>query len=379
MAQRILHVYPPLSPSALTRRRASRLPFPLEDSRCRLYMEARQGLWWGLAGLGIRRGDAMLVPAYHHGSEVEVLVRTGVECRFYDSRAGFEPDEGELDALLTEDVRALYLVHPLGFAQASSRWRRWCDERELLLIEDAAQSWLSSDNGDPVGLHADLALFCLYKAFGFPDGGAVYSRAFAGEPPAVASWGIRAFGGQLAKWASQQSATAAAIVERITENTTGVELPEFDFALMAVDEQSVRTTQLLLRRVADPEAPARRRANFRYLAGALPELCSPLFGELPPGSAPLVFPIEVDDKPAAVERLRRSGIRGTQLWTVPHPVLPADEFPGARALRARLIGLPVHQELALDDLVRIADAARTAAGVSAPRHADARVSSERSA
>jgi dTDP-4-amino-4,6-dideoxygalactose transaminase len=366
MVHSVIDVYPPLNPVVVTRPRAKRLPFPLDDRRCRLYMQARQGLWWGLKGLGIRPGDEFLVPAYHHGSEIEVLVRAGVRCRFYDSCVGFEPDQSELEALLTKRVRALYIIHPLGFAQASSRWRRWCDDHDLMLLEDGAQAWLSTDDGEPVGIHADLALFCLYKAFGLPDGGAVYSREFAGEPPTVASGGMRGLGLHVAKWAAQRSGRAAALVERISQDAR-FELPEFDFALTAVDEQAARMTRLLLRRLVDLDAPQRRRANFRYLADALPDLRSPAFADLPSGSSPLVFPVEVDDKPALVERLRRSGIRNSQMWTVPHPVVTPDDYPGAKALRARLVGLPVHQELRREDLARIADAARGAVVARAAR------------
>jgi dTDP-4-amino-4,6-dideoxygalactose transaminase len=360
MAEPVIDVHPPLGPSVARRPRLRCLPFPLEDPRTRIYRQARQGLWWGLKGLGLGSGDEVLAPAYHHGSEIEVLARTGARCRFYDVGATFEPDESELDALLTDDVRALYLVHPFGFAAASHRWRRWCDERGLLLLEDGAQAWLSTDDDEPVGLHADLALFCLYEAFGLPDGGAVCSRAFAGPLPEAERTRAGAVVRLLASWAAQRSARAAAIVASVTADHDARELPEVDFALGAVDERPARATTLLLDRVVDLEAPRRRRAHFGFLARTLPDLRPPAFADLPAGSSPLVFPIQVDDKPAVVERLRRSGIAGTAVWRVPHPLLPVGECPGADELRERLVGLPVHHDLRPEDMVRIAGAVRSA-------------------
>ena len=363
---RYVGVYPPLSPAALLRRRRRHLPFPLEVPGSRLYLAARQGLWWGLRGLGIAPGEEVLAPAYHHGSEIEVLVRTGAHCRFYDCHGTFEPDEAELESLLGPRVRALYLIHQLGFAQDSARWRRWCDERGLLLIEDGAQAWLAGRGGRVVGTDADLSLFCVYKAFGVPDGGAVFSRAFAGPPPDAERMGARGAAGRLADWAAQRSSIASALFWNRRHPPGQDERPEVHFALTAVDERTTRATRALLPRVVDAHAPARRRANFARLAERLGEARSPVFATMPPGSSPLAFPIEVGDKRAMIERLARRGIMQTRMWTTPHPAMDADAYPGATGLRARMVGLPVHQELRPADVERVA-AAATQAMVRAPR------------
>jgi dTDP-4-amino-4,6-dideoxygalactose transaminase len=351
-----LSIYPPLSPRLLLRRPARHLPFPLQKAGCRLYMQARQGLWWALQGVGVGPGDEILAPAYHHGSEIEVLARTGAQCRFYDCPKTFEPDEAELESLHGPRVRALYLIHQLGFAQDAARWRRWCDERGLLLIEDGAQAWLSAWDGRPVGADADVALFCLYKVFGVPDGGAVFAKSFAGPSPDAESIGARALAGRLADWTAQRSWLAAGLFCTRRYPPLQDERPEVDFALTAVDERATRAARSLLSRVVVTEAPAHRRANFARLAERLAELRSPAFAMMPPESSPLAFPIEVADKPAMVDRLARRGIMNARMWTVPHPLMDSGAYPGAATLRARLVGLPVHQELGPMNVDRIADA-----------------------
>ena len=177
MSRRWMSVWPPLAPDAYVRRPLDRLPFPLQDARYRLYARARQGIWQGATALGVGHGDEVLAPAYHHGSEIEALLRTGAQCRFYDSSEDLSPRQEQLEAMLGPRVRALLLIHYLGFPQDAPRWRRWCDERGLLLIEDAAQAWLATSGGRPVGSLGDLAVFCLYKTFGIPEGAAVDSGA----------------------------------------------------------------------------------------------------------------------------------------------------------------------------------------------------------
>ena len=45
---------------------------------------ARNGIYHGLAALGVKPGDNVLVPAYHCTSLVEPILRYGSEAKFYD-------------------------------------------------------------------------------------------------------------------------------------------------------------------------------------------------------------------------------------------------------------------------------------------------------
>lgn len=356
----LLGVAVPLSPRVYLRRPVRRLPFPLREPECRVFAQARQGLWHALAATGLVGDWEILTPAYHHGSEIETLSRAGLVCRFYDNEDTVEPSERALGRLLRPRTRALYVIHPLGFPQDSGRWRRWCDERGLLLVEDAAQSWLSARDGQPVGALADISLFCLYKAVAVPDGGAVTCRALAAGPSARRGVGVRGVLGSHAFWFAQRSPQAGALVERARHWHEVAERPEHDFALRHTNQPACLATRALLRLVANPEAPARRRANFAYLGERLSDLRAHVFPALPPQASPFAFPIEVEHKPAVVARLAESGIVGTQGWMVPHPSLAPDAYPSATALRERLVSLPVHQELGSHDLDRIVEAARRA-------------------
>jgi len=113
-----------------------------------------------------------LVPAYHHGAEVEAFERAGARPRFYAGTADLAPHADELERLLRPSTRALHLIHNLGFVQDSPRWAAWCRERDLLLIEDCAPAWLAATGGRPAGTYGDLAVFSLYKTVALPDTGA---------------------------------------------------------------------------------------------------------------------------------------------------------------------------------------------------------------
>jgi dTDP-4-amino-4,6-dideoxygalactose transaminase len=360
----MLSVWPPLAPNTYWRRPAAEVPFPLSEPNCAVFHEARQGLWHGAREL-LRPGDRVLMPAYHHGSEVEALARAGLGIEFYEGTEQLEPDEAELETLLAgARVRALHLTHYLGFPQDAPRWRAWCDERGLLLFEDAAQAWLATRDGRPVGSWGDLAIFSLYKTVGIPDGGAMVtssgqlapSRAPRLRPVELASrhWAwIAAYvpaAGPLA------SSVIAARRRREQRGTVG----DPEFALGDPTEPAARLTPLLLRRIFDPATAERRRRNYAWLLERLAGAVAPPFDRLDPGASPFVFPVRFADKAAALRRLSGEGVSGLDLWSVPHSLLPQERFPAAAARRSTVVGLPVHQELTRGQLERVAAAAATA-------------------
>jgi dTDP-4-amino-4,6-dideoxygalactose transaminase len=361
-----LHVLPPLPPSVYLRTpQHKRRPFPLGEPEVALYSRARHGIYAGLRQLGLRPGDEALVPAYHHGSEVEALVRAGLSCRFYEGTERLEPDERELERLLGPRVRLLHLTHYVGFPQDATRWRSWCNEHGLLLLEDAAQAWLAAlADGSPAGSLGDIAAFCLYKTVGVPDGAAVRLRDHARRlvVPETGGPGVRATARRHAVWLLSRSDAFS----KLTRQRTAPYDATRDFALGDPDRGPLALTLRLLPRLATVDAAAARRANYRRLLPALAEHTRSPFDDLPPGASPFCFPVETEHKGEVLRRLRRAGIAAIDFWSVPHASLPVERFPHAARRRSRTVALPVHQELRAEDVARIA-AAAAAALAGAPR------------
>ncbi len=330
-----LGVWPPLPPFVYLR--SPERPWPL--GQCTLFAKARNALFAGVRALGLDEGDEILVPTWHHGSEIEALVQAGLALRWYEP---LTPDERSLERLQGPRTRALYLIHYLGFPQDGARWRRWCDERGLLLLEDAAMAWLATRDGRPTGSHGDLAIFCLYKTVGVPDGAALHLRGHTlPAAPSDQRVGLRELVRRHGAWLAGRLPARRAEPPR-----------------MAVDDLSLgrpnapsRVSSLLLTRAAAEDVAERRRRNYGRLLTSLhaPEP----FDELPDGACPFAFPVETDDAEALLARLASAGIRAFALWANGHPAAP----PHPR--RGRTIALPVHQALRPDDCDRIASAVRS--------------------
>jgi perosamine synthetase len=350
-----LTIWAPLRPDIYLHRQGAE-PYPLGEANCTLYKRGREALWHGLEALEIGEGHEIILPAYNHGSEVEVMRRRGIGLRFYDATDSLAPDEAELERLMGPDVRALYVIHGLGFGQDAPHWRRWCDERGILFIEDVAMAWLGGYAGKPLGSWGDLAYYSPWKTFGLPDSGALICRG--GSPRAVkpAPFPLKSVLRAHFGWPLRRSRLLATLRGDTEGENEGTGLA--DFALEDPDAPAPEWTRSYCRRL-DAEGVARkRRENFQYLLGELGDLVAPPYTSVHPESCPFAFPVLSEDPPGLVERLWGRRVRASAFWYTPHPGNDLARFPRAAQRRRSVVNLPVHQELREIDLERIVSAVR---------------------
>lgn len=344
-----LRVWVPPACGAGLAARARRLPYPLGEPGVRFYAQARQALRRCLPALGLVPEDEVLVPEYHHGSEIEAVLKAGLVPRTYDCGADLQPQQASLERLLGPRTRALHLVHYLGFPQDAARWRRWCDDRGILLVEDAAQSWLAERDGLPVGSHGDLSVFCLYKTMGLPDGAAVVGRVPLPPPERRGVIGTRALIGPAAR----------AVLLRVR---SGLPAHEYDHAadvdVPCTSRRPAVATRWLLPRAVGTDIAAARRGAYRTLLLQLDHLVAPAFRDVPAGASPFAFPLAVADKAQTLRVLLGAGVDGLDLWRQPHPATTHQPGGTAALMRQHVVCLPVHQDLTAADLQRLADASR---------------------
>jgi hypothetical protein len=354
-----LSILPPLPPDVYLRPAHRPLPFPLDRPGARIWQRGRHALWQGLRALGLRAGDEVLVPAYHHGSEIEAYVRAGLVPRYYDPGPGLLPDPGALDLPTGGRVRAFHLIHYLGRPTPAAEWRAWCQAHGLRLIEDAAQGWLGRDPaGAPLGSTGDAAIFSLYKAVAVPDGGALALReAPAPSRPLAGGVGLRGLARRHLAWAAMHLPPGAALAT--PRRGAGYD-PMADFDLGDPWSGATDLVRPLLPRLATPEIQSVRLRNYRMLAAALGRWVPDGFREVVDGASPFALPVHTADKAGVCSRLVAAGIDAVDTWRASHPSLEEARYPTVRDWRCQTLLLPVHQELRASDLERIAEAAADA-------------------
>ncbi len=355
-ADLLIGVYPPMAPRAILRRPAPPL-FPFNQPGLALTHLGRGAAWLALGALGLGPGSRIAMPSYHCGSEVEAARLAGCEIDFYRVDANLQVDREDL-ARVAANSDAAYLISYFGFEIPAC-------PAGVLVIEDAAHALFSDAADGPIGSRGDAAVFCPRKTVGVPDGGAVLLRtgpspATEGHPNTYAMMRSAAslLAGRAAISHSRHLRSAASRLIAKTSRAdaaarsgelTEVVIGEWDLEVGDMEAAASGPAPLTARIVDRTDGAgvrAARRRNYEILLkGGLGEYAPEPFRHLPPGVAPLYFPLSVNDREATLIRLLDRGIRGLEVWPVPHPLLDRQQFSQLEPARSNLLALPVHQLL----------------------------------
>jgi dTDP-4-amino-4,6-dideoxygalactose transaminase len=367
----------------------------LAGRRAALTWNTRVAIRAGVDVLGLKPGDEVLAPAWYCGSELDPLRHAGLAVTLCPVGPDGTVDPAALAPLIGPRTRAIYLTHYMGVLQPHRAGiRALADAAGLKVIEDCALSLLSGPapaaggtaaGGTGVGRTAvgetgDIAVFCFYKFFAVLAGGALVVNDpalalpdFPRPPPgravlrAVLRAGLARLPGgpALRRWRRGRAAGA----EDPAEAAAGA-LPampagyRFDPGLAG--RRMARMTARALAAADVAAAVAARHDNHARLLAALggvPGLAAlglaPLWPVLPPGTVPLAAALQVTDPPGPAARARRDalvaalqaeGIAATPWWAgynraFDHADRPGADLAAARALKDRVLALPVHQYL----------------------------------
>lgn len=313
-----------------------------------------------LRGLALGPGQGLLAPSYLCRDVVDVFESSSVPVTLYGIDACGRFDPAEIARKITPAIRAVYLVHYFGFPQQVHQLRRMADAAGILLIEDCAHSLFGRFADRWLGEYGDASVFSLRKTLPLPDGGAlvvnnpqVVIQSTAPKMPAAAT--ARRTARLLMKsllvglqWRPQQRWRP--------EETRS--LPSGEAAETATPVIRMSATAGRLYRGADvAHITTQRRANFRFYLDRLRE--EAMYPELPDGVVPFSFPVLIDQRDAVAAELAHRGLSlnmGFPEAPVASSAQTGDaDLSGARLLAARVLELPVHQDLQPRHLAYVLD------------------------
>jgi dTDP-4-amino-4,6-dideoxygalactose transaminase len=345
---------------------------PFSSPAARYFYFARNAIWLSVKMLGLE-GREILVPAYHHGVEIEALAGAGAVPRFYRVDERWEVDLEDVSRKLGPKTGALYLIHYAGFPGPAAELREMADRRGIPLFEDCALSLLSSDGTEPLGSTGDVAVFCLYKTLPVPNGGALvvngdkpYSVPEPPPPPAASAFShtvssllsnLELRSGRAGRWIRStarglgKGTVHAARIERVATGTQHFNRAHVDLGMSPLTKRIALAQDLA-------GIVERRRRNYFYLLGRLRDLAQPVRPGLPAGVCPLFFPVAVADKQGVKAELEARGIEAIDFWRDSHPACDLQEFPEVARLRRTVLEIPCHQDLDAERVARLADHVR---------------------
>ena len=123
------------------------------------------------------RTDEVVVPSFTFVATPEAVIQAGARPVFCD----IDPDTycitaETVERAMTQNTRAIVAVHIFGMPAPMDELRELARDRDVVLIEDAAQAVGALANGARVGSLADAAAFSFYPSknlFCLGDGGAI--------------------------------------------------------------------------------------------------------------------------------------------------------------------------------------------------------------
>ena len=336
---------------------------------------ARNGIYHGLAALGVKPGDNVLVPAYHCTSLVEPILRYGSEAKFYDINVDLTPNFDDIKEKIDRKTRAILAIHYFGFPQPIRKFRELCQARGLYLIEDCAHVLNgSTEEGIALGESGDISVFSWRKFLPLYDGGQLVinnSKLTLNVP-----WekGGLLLSLKIAKNTFERLFEGSAVGKRhmlsspwklfstlarhlSSLNSGGrralnVNSYEIEFDLNCVNLGMSGISKRILKRVNITKVIERRRRNYEHLRDAVQSMkgVTVPYPTVPQNICPWVFPLLVHGVNDLQLILRYRGIPASTWAGVIHPSLILEQFPSARFLYNNLLFLPIHQSMEEKDL-----------------------------
>ncbi len=316
---------------------------------------------------GLDHNDEVLLPAYNCGSEISPIIATGAQVSMYRIDAGARIDFEDLLRRITPRTRLVYVTHYFGRPEVISDLATYCRRRNIKLLEDCALSLFSEGAGQA----GDAAIFSLRKSLPACDGGVLTLRDRDSLLPLLLAnrrevgATVRSLLSLMKKW-SKTLVVYPSTLERGNSSedfAAPLEFPPLPATYYwskdaAIYEPSFFSLGLLKR--TDPrEVVRQRRENYSHLRQRLGDNARLTFlweGQtLLGGMCPLGLPMLVDHRRRWCNALNAAGIGVTPWWEGYHRGLDWSEFPEARALKSRLLLLPVHQGLTTRDMEYVAE------------------------
>jgi dTDP-4-amino-4,6-dideoxygalactose transaminase len=336
-----------------------------------LHTLGRAALYWAFRGLNLKQGATVWMPSLHCGVEVQAAIEAGLTVRFYGIRNDLTFDPTEVIARVNQSPGPVLVIHYFGFPQPYIReLANECSARGWILIEDCAHALLSTDSCRSLGDYGSISIFSLRKTLPIYHGGALKVdhdavHAITGKwfvRPSLSRFPFRRYSQFLKREVAEfGGGTLVSVMNKIRNQPKprpGELAPE------SLRQQPVRDYQLsgLCHAMAQAASPVeivrRRRENYLLLESILDKYSGfkKVFGNgLNAGVSPLCFPIMVGNRREILIELHKGSIRPYVFGAFPHPCLPLEECTATAEMRNAIMGLPIHQQLHAEEVIRIGE------------------------
>lgn len=295
-----------------------------------------------LASLGIRPGDEVIAPAFTYIATCSPVLWMGATLRLADSASLKNPNISPetVEGLVNDKTKAIIFLHYAGFSEGIAEMARFCKEKGIFLVEDAAHTHGSVSGGRKPGTFGNAGCFSFFanKNMTSGEGGALatFDRELAERARRMASHGR----------------TAAAWDRFRDSRLKTYDIVEMGYNYKATDMQAA-LARVQLRKL--PELNLKRAELvrlYRELLAGVPGLVIP-FDDYE-NSANYIFPVILPDgvdRLSVMEGLAEAGIQTSVHYPAVHTfsyyrkLFPDLSLPVAEELTRRELSLPLYPQM----------------------------------
>lgn len=144
-------------------------------SHCHLCSSGTSALSIALAACGVGAGDEVIIPPFTFVATFEAILTAGAIPVFAEIDETLCLNPKSIEAQITPRTKAVMVVHMCGAMAQIDQIKSLCDQKDLVLIEDACQSIGATYHGKPLGTFGDMGCFSFdpVKTITCGEGGAV--------------------------------------------------------------------------------------------------------------------------------------------------------------------------------------------------------------
>jgi perosamine synthetase len=135
----------------------------------------RAAIYQALLQLQLPKDSTVLVPTYHCPTMVAPVLLANLKVAYFGLKANGMPQLDTIDPATAGKSKVMLVSHYFGLANSLAEVRRWCDERNVALIEDCAHCYFGQAGERPVGAWGDFSTASLSKFLPVPEGGLLAS------------------------------------------------------------------------------------------------------------------------------------------------------------------------------------------------------------
>ena len=126
---------------------------------CHLCASGTAALSIALASCGVGAGDEVIIPPFTFVATIEAVLNAGAVPVFAEIDETLCLDPERIEPAITSRTKAVLPVHMCGSMARIEAIKQLCDEKGLILIEDACQAVGATFNGKALGTFGHMGCF----------------------------------------------------------------------------------------------------------------------------------------------------------------------------------------------------------------------------